>query len=62
MAILWPGTQGTHKSVPRGRQDEVLIAGELQESSKKLITRIVTEQDTLVEQIKLGNVDGEEAR
>ena len=29
--------------------DEVLIAGELQESSKKLISRIVAEQDAIAE-------------
>lgn len=34
--------------------DEVLIGGMVQETSKKLIARIVSEQDQLVEQLQLG--------
>eukprot|EP00191_Tetraselmis_sp_GSL018_P014034 CAMPEP_0177587224 /NCGR_PEP_ID=MMETSP0419_2-20121207/5519_1 /TAXON_ID=582737 /ORGANISM="Tetraselmis sp., Strain GSL018" /LENGTH=141 /DNA_ID=CAMNT_0019077223 /DNA_START=127 /DNA_END=552 /DNA_ORIENTATION=- len=34
--------------------DEVMLAGELQEPSKKLITRNIEAQDTLVEQAKSG--------
>eukprot|EP00192_Tetraselmis_astigmatica_P017080 CAMPEP_0117669002 /NCGR_PEP_ID=MMETSP0804-20121206/11875_1 /TAXON_ID=1074897 /ORGANISM="Tetraselmis astigmatica, Strain CCMP880" /LENGTH=136 /DNA_ID=CAMNT_0005476981 /DNA_START=137 /DNA_END=547 /DNA_ORIENTATION=- len=34
--------------------DEVLLAGELQEPSKKLITRNIEAQDALVEQVKMG--------
>ena len=37
--------------------DEVLVAGELQETSKKLIARLVAEQDALVEAAKLGTVE-----
>ena len=37
--------------------DEVLVAGELQETSKKLIARLVSEQDQLVEAAKLGTVE-----
>jgi AP-1 complex subunit sigma 1/2 len=37
--------------------DEVLVAGELQETSKKLIARLVSEQDALVEAAKLGHVE-----
>jgi|TARA_B110000977_G_scaffold174991_1_gene229355 AP-1 complex subunit sigma 1/2 len=37
--------------------DEVLVAGELQETSKKLIAKLVSEQDQLVEAAKMGTVD-----
>lgn len=37
--------------------DEVLVAGELQETSKKLIARLVSEQDQLVEAAKSGTVE-----
>ena len=33
--------------------DEVFVAGEMQESSKRLVARLVSEQDALVEQIKV---------
>jgi AP-1 complex subunit sigma 1/2 len=39
--------------------DEVLIAGELQETSKKLIAKLVSEQDQLVEAAKMGAVDAD---
>ncbi|CAA2975725.1 AP-1 complex subunit sigma-1, partial [Olea europaea subsp. europaea] len=32
--------------------DEILIAGELQESSKKTVARLIAAQDSLVEQAK----------
>jgi AP-1 complex subunit sigma 1/2 len=32
--------------------DEVLIAGELQESSKKSVARVITAQDTLIDNAK----------
>ena len=37
--------------------DQVLVAGEMQETSKKLIARLVSEQDQLVEAAKLGTVE-----
>jgi AP-1 complex subunit sigma 1/2 len=37
--------------------DEVLVAGELQETSKKLIAKLVSEQDLLVEAAKMGTVE-----
>ena len=37
--------------------DEVFVAGELQETSKKLIARLVSEQDALVEAAKMGTVE-----
>ncbi|KAL4432603.1 hypothetical protein ABPG75_003931 [Micractinium tetrahymenae] len=36
--------------------DELLLAGELQETSKKAVTRVIEAQDQLVEQVKAGNV------
>ena len=39
--------------------DEVLVAGELQETSKKLIAKLVSEQDQLVEAAKMGAVDAD---
>jgi len=33
--------------------DEVFVAGEMQESSKRLVARLVSEQDALVEQMKV---------
>ncbi len=33
--------------------DEVFVAGEMQESSKRLVARLVNEQDALVEQMKV---------
>ena len=37
--------------------DEVLVAGELQETSKMLIAKLVSEQDLLVEAAKMGTVE-----
>ena len=37
--------------------DEVFVAGELQETSKKLIARLVSEQDALVEAAEMGTVE-----
>ncbi|PSC74498.1 AP-1 complex subunit sigma-1 [Micractinium conductrix] len=37
--------------------DELLLAGELQETSKKAVTRVIEAQDQLVEQVKAGNVN-----
>ena len=34
--------------------DEVLLAGELQESSKKTVSKVIVAQDTLVENTKNG--------
>ena len=39
--------------------DEVLVAGELQETSKKLIARLVADQDQLVEAAKIGAVEAD---
>ena len=39
--------------------DEVLVAGELQETSEKLIAKLVSEQDQLVEAAKMGAVDAD---
>jgi AP-1 complex subunit sigma 1/2 len=36
--------------------DELLLAGELQETSKKAVARFIEAQDQLVEQVKAGNV------
>lgn len=36
--------------------DELLLAGELQETSKKAVARCIEAQDQLVEQVKAGNV------
>ena len=36
--------------------DELLLAGELQETSKKAVGRVIEAQDQLVEQVKAGNV------
>jgi AP-1 complex subunit sigma 1/2 len=41
--------------------DEVFIAGHLQETSKKLIARLVGEHDALVERVKLGGPAAEDA-
>ncbi|KAL3136266.1 hypothetical protein ABBQ32_007273 [Trebouxia sp. C0010 RCD-2024] len=38
--------------------DEMLLAGELQEPSKKAITRVIEAQDQLVESAKLDHVQG----
>ena len=37
----------------------MLVAGELQETSKKLIAKLVSEQDQLVEAAKIGAVDAD---
>ncbi|EFN55514.1 hypothetical protein CHLNCDRAFT_59671 [Chlorella variabilis] len=36
--------------------DELLLAGELQETSKKAVSRVIEAQDQLVEQVKAGSV------
>jgi AP-1 complex subunit sigma 1/2 len=41
--------------------DEVFIAGHLQETSKKLIARLVGEHDALVESAKFGGLAGEDS-
>ena len=41
--------------------DEVFVAGHLQETSKKLVARLVSEQDALVERAKFGGPAGEDA-
>ncbi|OUS43257.1 AP complex, mu/sigma subunit [Ostreococcus tauri] len=41
--------------------DEVFVAGHLQETSKKLVARLVSEQDALVERAKMGGPAGEDA-
>jgi AP-1 complex subunit sigma 1/2 len=37
--------------------DEVFVAGELQESSKRLVARLVSEQDALVDAVKTQDTD-----
>ena len=39
--------------------DEYILAGEMQETSKKLIARLVAEQDQLVEAAKIGAVEAD---
>jgi AP-1 complex subunit sigma 1/2 len=41
--------------------DEVFIAGHLQETSKKLVARLVGEHDALVERVKLGGPASEDS-
>ncbi|KAI7837240.1 hypothetical protein COHA_008928 [Chlorella ohadii] len=38
--------------------DELLLAGEMQETSKKAVSRVIEAQDALVEQVKAGNISG----
>ncbi|KAL3152919.1 hypothetical protein ABBQ38_012225 [Trebouxia sp. C0009 RCD-2024] len=42
--------------------DEMLLAGELQEPSKKAITRVIEAQDQLVESAKLGTTNSSSAK
>ena len=39
--------------------DEYILAGEMQETSKKLIARLVADQDQLVEAAKIGAVEAD---
>ncbi len=41
--------------------DEMLLAGELQETSKRAVGRVIEAQDQLVEQVKAGNIMGSDA-
>jgi hypothetical protein len=55
VALVLPCLRGTN-SAPQAFYilDEVLMAGELQETSKKAVLRVVASQDALVEEAKKG--------